>query len=141
VSQIGQWPLQPRGAEGAQFQANTQQGPVDGAVTFVEHGGKVYELIAYAQQGSFRGYADEIGRAMQSFRPAGAREIGRVEPWRVDVVAVPSAMTLRELDRREPSTVPIEKVALLNNAELDTRFAAGDRVKRVVGGVPGAEID
>jgi len=139
VSLVGQWPLQPNGGVGAQFQANTQQGPVVGAVAFVEHGGRIYELLGYSGQGSFRAYADEIGRAMQSFRPAGAREIGRVDPWRVDVVPIQSAMTLRELDRRYPSTVPIEKVALLNNADPDTRFAAGDSIKRVVGGVPGAD--
>lgn len=141
VELLGQWPLQPRGAVGGQFTANTQQGTVVGAVTFVELGGKVYQLLGFASQGAFRGYADEIGRAMESFARVGPRELGRVEPWRVDVVRIGDSMTLREFDRRYPSTVPIERVALLNNAEPDTRFPAGERVKRVVGGVPGAEIE
>jgi predicted Zn-dependent protease len=140
VQQVGGWPLQPEGGIGAQFEVATQQGPLVGAVTFVEDGGKVYRLLGYARQGSFRNYADEIGRAMESFRRASAREIGRVEPWRVDVVTLHEPMTLRELDRRSPSTVPVEKVALLNNVEPDATFAAGDKVKRVVGGVEGAQL-
>jgi predicted Zn-dependent protease len=141
VQHVGQWPLQPGGAVGGQFAANTQQGPVAGAVTFVELGGKVYQLLGYAGQGAFRGYAEEIGRAMQSFRRVGSRELGRVEPWRVDVVKVAQTMTVREFDRRYPSTVPVERVALLNNLELDSQLRAGEMAKRVVGGVPGAEIE
>ena len=57
------------------------------------------------------------------------------------MVTLPQAMTLRDFDRRYPSTVPLEKVALLNNAEVDAQFPAGERVKRVVGGVPGADIE
>jgi predicted Zn-dependent protease len=141
VSELGQWPGQPGGGIGAQFSANTQQGLLVGAVTFVEDGGKVYELLGFAPQGTFRAYADEIARAMASFRRVGPREVGPVEPWRIDVVRLSEPMTLREADRRYPSTVSLDKVALLNNADLDTRFAAGDELKRVVGGVQGAQLD
>ena len=141
VQVLGQWPLQPSGAVGGQFQANTQQGLLVGAVSFVEAGGRVYQLLGFAPQGRFRGYADEIGRAMESFHRLSSREIGRVDPWRVDVVKIDAPMSLRDFDRRYPSTIPLERVALLNNVELNTTFAAGDSVKRVVGGVPGAELE
>jgi predicted Zn-dependent protease len=141
VDLLGQWPLQPGGAVGGQFQANTQQGTVAGAVTFVELGGRVYQLLGFAPAGRFRAYADEMGRTMQSFHRVGSRELGRVEPWRVGLVKLSAPMTLRQFDRRYPSTVPVEKVALLNNADLDARLLAGETVKRVVGGVPGAEVD
>ena len=141
VEPLGQWPLQPSGGVGGQFQANTQQGPVTGAVTFVEVGGKVYQLLGFAPQGAFRSYAEEIGGAMRSFHRVSDRELGRVEPWRIEVVKLAAPMSLRDFDRQHPSTVPLERVALLNNAELDTRYVAGDELKRVVGGVPGAEIE
>jgi predicted Zn-dependent protease len=141
VDLVGQWPLQPNGAVGGEFQANTQQGPVTGAASFVELGGRVYQLLGFAAAGSWRQEAETIGRAMRSFQRVSSREIGRVEPWRLDVVRLPQAMTLREFDRRYPSTVPFEKVALLNNADVDAQFPAGEHVKRVVGGVPGAEIE
>ena len=95
----------------------------------------------FAPQGAFRQYAEEIGGAMRSFHRVSSRELGRVEPWRIDVVKIDAPMTLRDFDRRYPSTVPVERVALLNNAELDTRYVAGDELKRVVGGVPGAELE
>ncbi|HEV8240859.1 MAG TPA: M48 family metalloprotease [Thermoanaerobaculia bacterium] len=142
VQFAGQLPLQQGGGvEGGQFAANTQQGPVAGAVTFIENGGKVYQLLGFAPQGSFRAYGNEIAEAMRSFQRVSSRELGRVEPWTVSVVKLDAPMTLREFDRRYPSTVPVERVALLNNAELDTRYQAGDELKRVVGGVPGAELE
>src|ERR1044072_5838454 len=101
----GQWPLQPSGAVGGQFVGNTQQGPVAAAgLPFVEEGGKLYQLLGFAPQGAFRQYAEEIGGAMRSFHRVSSRELGRVDPWRVDVVKIDGPVALRELGPRSPST-------------------------------------
>ena len=81
VDLVGQWALQPNGAVGGQFQANTQQGPVTGAASFIENGGRVFQLLGFATSSSWRNQAETIGRAMQSFQRVSAREIGPVEPW------------------------------------------------------------
>ena len=129
----------PRGiaATGAEFQAQTQQGVLQGAVGFLEHQGRVFQLLGFAQPGDWRRYGDEIARAMASFERESDSEVLRAQPMRVDVVKLDRAMTLAEFDRRYPSTVPLQKVALLNNLEPNTALRAGDEVKRVVGGPRG----
>jgi predicted Zn-dependent protease len=108
-------------------------------VSFVQMGNQVYQLLGFSQAGNWGRYANDVARAMQSFQRVSGRELGRVEPWKVDLVRLSQPMTLREFDRQYPSTVPLEKVALLNNVDLDAQLVAGQLVKRVIGGVPGAQ--
>jgi predicted Zn-dependent protease len=136
VSAVGDLPRGIR-ATGAEFQAQTQQGVLQGAVGFLEHRGQVYQLLGFAQPGDWRQYGDDVARAMASFERETDREILEAQPMRVDVVKLDRAMSLAEFDRRHPSTVPLQKVALLNNVEPNTQLRAGDEVKRVVGGPRG----
>jgi hypothetical protein len=43
-------------------------------------------------------------------------------------------MTLEEFARRYPSTVDIRTLAIINQADTNTRFSAGTELKRIVGG-------
>jgi predicted Zn-dependent protease len=139
VAAVADWPAAPgSSSSGAQFQAQTQQGILLGAVSFFEHGGKLYQLIGFAPQNSWRAHRDEIARAMDSFDRLDDRRYRNVSPMRVEVVTLDRAMTLRELDRRSPSTVNLDELALINHVEADTRLPAGTKVKRVVGGIEGA---
>jgi hypothetical protein len=45
-------------------------------------------------------------------------------------------MTLEEFNRRYPSTVDLQTLAIINQVDGNSRFAAGQEVKRVVGGEP-----
>jgi predicted Zn-dependent protease len=139
VAAIGNLPAGPRGfeAEGAEFQAQTQQGAVQGAVSFVAHGDNVYQLLGFAPAAAWRRHADEVARALASFQPERDREVLAAEPMRIDLKRVPNEMTLAELDRRFPSTAPLHRIALLNNMEASSRLRAGQEVKRVVGGPAG----
>ena len=139
VAAVADWPVRPgNSSEGAQFQAQTQQGTLLGAVSFFEHGGTTYQLIGFAPANSWRAHRDEIARAMDSFQRLGDRRYADVDPMRVDVVTLDRAMTLREFERRYPSTVDLDELALINHGDPDTRFPAGSKLKRIVGGVPGA---
>ena len=139
IAAVADWPVQPgAGASGAQFQAQTQQGVIMGAVSFFEHRGKVYQLIGFAPQGSWRAHRDEIARAMDSFDRLDDRRFTDVDPMKIDVVSIDRAMTLREFDRRYPSTVDLQELALINHLEPDGRLTPGMEVKRIVGGVEGA---
>ncbi|MBL8223591.1 MAG: hypothetical protein JNL62_30445, partial [Bryobacterales bacterium] len=56
-----------------------------------------------------------------------------VKPNRVQVTRVSRAMTLAEFNQQNPSTIPIEDLALINGlADGNARLAAGASVKRVV---------
>ena len=57
-----------------------------------------------------------------------------VQPKRLDIVTVQERQTLGEFNRRLPSAVPIEELAIINElAGPAAPIAAGSLVKRVVG--------
>jgi predicted Zn-dependent protease len=112
----------------------TQSGDLQGIAAFVEHGGKVYQILGYTQARSFGNYQNSFSDSLTSFGRVTDRKALDVQPRRVDVVSLPAAMTLEEFARRFPSTVDLQTLAIINEADSNTRFPAGVEVKRVVGG-------
>jgi predicted Zn-dependent protease len=117
-----------------EFAASTQQGTLVGLAAFVEDRDRVYRILGYTSQNNWRNVDSEISNALASFERVTDRRLLDVKPKRLDVVTVPSAMNLEEFNRRYPSTVDIQTLAIINQANADTRFPAGTEVKRVVGG-------
>ena len=118
------------------FQVPQAQGSPDivGVASFVEQGKQVYRLLGYSTQTRWSGYGDAVERSLGSFRKVTDRRILDVEPARVDVVKLPRAMSLRDFAGRYASSVDLDTLALINQVDTGARFAAGDEVKRVVGG-------
>lgn len=124
-------------AYGGNFSAATQQGTLAGVAAFVEHGGRVYRLLGLSHQSGWRSYEGALTQAIDSFQPVSDRRLLEVSAPRLDIVTLPSAMTLREFADRYPSTADLATLALLNQVEgADSRLEAGARVKRVTGGRP-----
>ena len=118
----------------------SQSGDLQGIATFAEHNRKVYQIVGYTTSQNWGRYDDVLSSAAATFGPVTDRRALDVQPKRVDVVSLPSAMTLAEFAQRYPSTVDLETVAIINQADASTRFPAGAEVKRVVGGeLPAAE--
>ena len=115
------------------FQAQTQQGIVGGVVAFIEHGGRVYQLLGYTPAQLVRQYEGAFRQVIGSFGPESNPDVLNVRPNRVSIVRVPQAMTLAEFQRRYPSTIPIEELAIINQVEGPTaNLPAGAMVKRIV---------
>ena len=121
------------------FGAQTQSGDLRGIVAFAEKDGKVFRVLGYTTAQNFRRYDDVLSNSIGSFGRVTDRNALNVEPKRVDVVSLPSSMTLEEFARRYPSTVDLQTLAIINHADASTRFPAGAEVKRVVGGELPAE--
>jgi predicted Zn-dependent protease len=118
----------------ASFTADTEQGGLRGEVLFVEHGGLVFQLLGYAVADQWRSQERDVVGSIGSFRPVSDPDVLGVEPARIEIVRVPSRMTLRQFIDRFPSTVSDEQIALLNRRTLDESVAGGSLLKRVVGG-------
>jgi predicted Zn-dependent protease len=115
------------------FQAQTQQGIVGGMVGFIEYGGNVYQLLAYSPAQLFQQYEGLFRQVIGSFGPETAPAVLNVRPNRVSIVRVPQAMTLAEFQRRYPSSIPIEELAIINQVQGPTAtLPAGAMVKRIV---------
>jgi predicted Zn-dependent protease len=113
---------------------DTDAGDLQGVAAFVEYGGRVYQILGVTREQDWTRYQEALTAAVESFRPETDPTLANVQPKRLEIVTLPAAMTLEEFSRRYPSTVDLKTLALINQAEAGTRLAAGDEVKRVVGG-------
>lgn len=121
-------------AQAGEFQAQTEDGSVvAGAVAFVSYRGAIYRILGFSPAQRWGEYGPAVVRTIQSFRPLTDQAILRIQPRRVTVVTLPRAMTVAEFAAAYPGPVGVKELALLNNVDEGARFAAGERVKRVVG--------
>ena len=117
------------------FQAQTQQGTIQGIVTFLSYNGNTYGLLGYAPSGKFSQYDQIVQQAIRSFGPLQNQAALSVQPAKLELVKLPRQMTLEEFNRQYPSTIPIEQLAIINEVESGaTVIPQGRIVKRVIGG-------
>ena len=114
------------------FQAQTQQGVVGGLVTFVSYNGSTYQILAYTSAAQMNTYDNTFRGVAGSFATLTDASALNVRPNVIDVVQIPSAMTLSQFNARYPSVVPIAELALINQVGANETMPAGSRVKRVV---------
>jgi predicted Zn-dependent protease len=117
------------------FQAQTQQGNIEGIVTFLSYNGTTYGFLGYSPAGKFNQYDQVIQQTITSFGPLRNQAALSVQPAKLELIKLPRQMTLEEFNRQYPSTVPIEQLAIINELEgATTTIPQGRVVKRVVGG-------
>ncbi len=121
-------------ASSGRFEASTRQGAIAGVATFVEHGGKVYQLVGYTGSRTWSSYGSAFEDSMRSFRKVSDKSVLNIEAGRIDIVTLPRSMTLEEFARRYDSTVDIQTLSLINQFAPDENIASGTMLKRVVGG-------
>jgi predicted Zn-dependent protease len=122
-------------AASSYFQAQTQQGVVEGLVTFISYGGNTYGLLGYTPQGKLQTYDAALRRATSSFSQLRNQAALNVKPATVEVIKLTKEMTLQQFNQQYPSTISIEELAIINElAGPETAIPAGRLVKRVVGG-------
>jgi predicted Zn-dependent protease len=118
------------------FSAATQQGGrLRGRATFIAHNNAVYQLLAYSAEPNWASYDAVLRTSVASFaRLTDAADLA-VEPLRLKMITIDREMTIAEFARRYLAPVPVEKIALINHADPDTRFERGTVLKTVVGQV------
>jgi predicted Zn-dependent protease len=117
----------------APFAATTESGTLRGTAAFIEYGGRVYRVLAYATDASWPANQDVAQRAVSSFRRLTDPAILNVQPQHLDLITVDRRTTIAELARRRPSPVPVATLALINQVDETTPLEAGRIVKWVVG--------
>jgi predicted Zn-dependent protease len=114
--------------------SRAQGGDIVGLAAFVEHGGQVFQLLGYTVQGKARSYQSTLEGSLATFDRLTDRRYLNVQPKRIDLVTIDRPMTLAELERRYPSTVDLETLAIINHVQPGDTLRAGQPYKRVVGG-------
>jgi predicted Zn-dependent protease len=118
-------------AASAVFIAQTDEGVLAGNIAFISHGGRTFRLMGYTPQQRYGTYRGVFAQSLGSFRRLTDPAALAVQPVRVHLVRLPRAMTIAEFHQAYPSTIPVEKVALINGVDTSTTLPAGTLVKRV----------
>jgi predicted Zn-dependent protease len=123
-------------AASSYFQAQTDQGNIQGIVSFVSYNGSTFGLMGYTAAGKLGSYDQLFQSSIRSFSQLRDASKINVQPARVELVKLSREMTLDQFNSQYPSTVPIEELAIINEVEGgSTLLPAGRTVKRVVGGL------
>ncbi|HEX5962593.1 MAG TPA: hypothetical protein VFY42_02610, partial [Gemmatimonadales bacterium] len=122
-------------AASSYFQAQTEQGQIEGIVSFISYGGQTFGLMGYTPAGKLGNYDRVFQGTIRTFSELRDPSKINVEPARVELVKVPRQMTLDQFNAQYPSSVSIEELAIINELEgTSAVIPAGHMVKRVVGG-------
>jgi predicted Zn-dependent protease len=117
------------------FQAQTDQGAVQGVVTFVSYNNNTYGILGYTPAGKLTQYDQSFRQTIGSFSSLKNQAALSVQPAKVELVKLPKEMTLEQFNQQYPSSIPIAELALINEIESpSTAIPAGRTVKRVTGG-------
>lgn len=125
-------------ATSSHFQAQTQQGVIAGAISFIGYDGKTYALLGYTSPNNLAAFDPIFQQSIASFNRLTDPEALNVQPARLQLVRVTQPMTVAQFNAQHPSSVPPEEVALINGVDTNATFSPGQQVKRVVGGAPKA---
>jgi predicted Zn-dependent protease len=119
------------------FQAQTEQGTIQGLVTFLSFNGNTYGIMGYTPAGKLTTYDNVFQQTINSFTQLRNQAALNVQPAKVELVKLTREMTLEQFNSQYPSTIPIEELAIINEIESPTSaIPVGRTVKRVIGGRP-----
>lgn len=113
------------------FQAQTQQGNLAGLVSYVSYDGNTYQMLAYTGASQLNAYDPTFHQIIGSFARLTDQAALNVQPKKIELVTLPSRMTLAQFYQRYPSSIPVEEVAIINGVETTTTLEAGSLAKRV----------
>jgi predicted Zn-dependent protease len=122
-------------AASSYFQAQTEQGTIEGLVTFISFGGNTYGLLSYTPAGKLGTYDAVFRQTAGSFSELRDQAALSVKAPKVELVKMQKEMTLAQFNAQYPSTIPIEQLAIINEVDgPDSAIPVGRTVKRVTGG-------
>jgi len=123
-------------AASSYFQAQTDQGSVQGIVSFISYGGATFGLMGYTPAGKLSTYDQVFLGAIRSFSELRDQSKINVSPARIELVKLNRSMSLEQFNSQYPSSIPVEELAIINEVEDPaTPLQPGRTVKRVVGGI------
>ena len=123
-------------AASSYFQAQTEQGVIQGIVSFISYGGQTFGLMGYTAAGKLSAYDQVFQSTIRSFSELRDPSKLNVKPAKVELVKLDRQMTLEQFNAQYSSSIPLKELAIINEVEDPaTPLPAGRMVKRVTGGM------
>jgi predicted Zn-dependent protease len=114
----------------ASFVANTEQGPVAGLISFVEHRGKTFQLLGLTETSAYAQYGSALAECFASFESVSDRAVLDVKLNRLSAQKLTENMRLADLARTH-ETLPLARLAILNQTSEDAELPKGAYAKWV----------
>jgi len=118
------------------FEATVEEQQFAGTVAFVRYQGKIFQLLAYGLADSWPQFEDDLEQSLASFNRLTDRAALNVQPRRIQLVTLKESTTIERFAERQPSTVDLPTLTLINHAQAGENLAAGRLMKRIVGPPP-----
>jgi predicted Zn-dependent protease len=118
----------------ADFRVAGEGGTMRGTVAFIAHDGKVFQLLGFTSEAGWPSHEAALRRTLGTFRTLTDPAALAVETYRIELVRVDRDTTLADFDRKHPSSIPLDRLAVINHVEATGKLAGGRAYKRVVGG-------
>ena len=136
ISQGDSWNKAVHGLQAtwSRFEYEDTENKLSGTVAFVKHGGNVFQLLALTTPEQSDGHRKSFETSMASFSRLDDPKALNVQPQRLRLVKLPQEMTLEEFNKKYPSVVKMDVLALINHVQPGEKLPAGTLVKRVVEG-------
>ena len=118
---------------------SADSGKILGAAGFVEIGNGVLRLVAISKAERWSSNEGLLEQTLRSVSKLEDRRYQDLKRMKISLVRVPKDMSIEEFDRRYPSSIDTDRLALLNQVEPGELLKAGAQAKRVTGFDPGPQ--
>jgi predicted Zn-dependent protease len=122
-------------AASANFRATTQDGVLQGRVTFLSYGGTLLRFMGFGSADAWPSRRDIVRSSLESFRELNDRSILDVQPARLRVATVSRSTDLATFLNQQGAPEWADQVRILNRLEGNPTLPAGRVLKVPVGGV------
>lgn len=122
-------------AASAEFRVTTEDGWLQGQVSFLQHGGGVLRLLGFGPVDAWPSRRFAVNASIGSFRALQDRAKLDVQPTRIRVVTVPGATDLSSFLAQEGVEEHADAVRILNRLEGNAPLPAGRVLKVPAGGL------
>jgi predicted Zn-dependent protease len=119
-----------------EFRVGTDRGPLEGAVTFLDYGGRTYRILGYTVENRLSTYRGAFSAAAGSFDRLTDPSILSVQPLRIDLLTVQRSTTIAAMAAARRAPITADELAILNGLELNETIEPGTTIKWVVGELP-----
>lgn len=115
------------------FQLATEKGELSGQVAFFSYDGKIFRMTGYAPSPLWGNFRSAVLQTIASFGELRDESILAIQPLRLDLKRLEQPTSLEQFVRTQPSPVPIERLALINQVALGEQLSKGRLVRYVKG--------
>jgi len=127
-------------AASADFRVTTQDGLIQGRVSFLDHDGVLLRMLGYGSSSGWQSRGGAVRESLESFQRLTDPSVLEVQPARIHILTLDQDTDLASVLAREGAADRAEEVRILNRLDGNPHLPRGRMLKIPEGGMlPGGE--